>query len=132
MDSGDGCRARAPGRPARLLRGTPGPPRGRGAGLDHDARRDMGGRALRPVARLLLLLANYGKDGSPLIVPVTVNQETLAAMIGTTRSRVSHFMNKFRRAGFIDYNGTIDVHQSLLTSVLQDAPAIREDEDEPI
>jgi CRP/FNR family cyclic AMP-dependent transcriptional regulator len=82
------------------------------------------------LARLLLLLANYGKDGSPLIVPVTVNQETLAAMIGTTRSRVSHFMNKFRRAGFIDYNGTIDVHQSLLNSVLHDAPAIREVEDE--
>ena len=82
------------------------------------------------LARLLLLLANYGKEGSPPIVPVTVSQETLAAMIGTTRSRVSHFMNKFRRAGFIDYNGTIDVHQSLLTSVLHDAPAIREDEDE--
>jgi CRP-like cAMP-binding protein len=83
------------------------------------------------LARLLLLLANYGKDGSPPIVPVTVSQETLAAMIGTTRSRVSHFMNKFRKAGLIDYNGRIDVHQSLLTSVLHDAPAIREDEDEP-
>ena len=82
------------------------------------------------LARLLLLLANYGKEGSPPIVPVTVSQETLAAMIGTTRSRVSHFMNKFRRAGFIAYNGTIDVHQSLLTSVLHDAPAIREVEDE--
>ena len=82
------------------------------------------------LARLLLLLANYGKDGSPLIVPVTVNQETLAAMIGTTRSRVSHFMNKFRKAGLIDYNGTIVVHQSLLNSVLHDAPGIREVEDE--
>ena len=80
------------------------------------------------LARLLLLLANYGKDGSPRIVPVTVNQETLAAMIGTTRSRVSYFMNKFRRAGFIDYNGTIDVHQSLLNSLLHDTLTIREDE----
>jgi CRP/FNR family cyclic AMP-dependent transcriptional regulator len=80
------------------------------------------------LARLLLLLANYGKDGSPPIAPVTVNQETLAAMIGTTRSRVSHFMNKFRKSGFIDYNGKIEVHQSLLNSLLHDKPRIREDE----
>ena len=82
------------------------------------------------LARLLLLLANYGKEGTPPIAPVTVSQETLAAMIGTTRSRVSHFMNKFRKAGLIDYNGTIVVHQSLLNSVLHDAPSIRELEDE--
>ncbi len=80
------------------------------------------------LARLLLLLANYGKEGSPPIAPVTVSQETLAAMIGTTRSRVSHFMNKFRKSGFIDYNGKIDVHQSLLNSLLHDKPRIREDE----
>jgi CRP/FNR family cyclic AMP-dependent transcriptional regulator len=80
------------------------------------------------LARLLLLLANYGKEGSPPIAPVTVSQETLAAMIGTTRSRVSHFMNKFRKSGFIDYNGKIDVHQSLLNSLLIDKPHIREDE----
>jgi CRP/FNR family transcriptional regulator, cyclic AMP receptor protein len=80
------------------------------------------------LARLLLLLANYGKEGSPPIAPVTVSQETLAAMIGTTRSRVSHFMNKFRRSGFIDYNGKIEVHQSLLNSLLHDKPRIREDE----
>jgi CRP/FNR family cyclic AMP-dependent transcriptional regulator len=80
------------------------------------------------LARLLLLLANYGKEGSPPIAPVTVNQATLAAMIGTTRSRVSHFMNKFRKSGFIDYNGKIEVHQSLLNSLLQDKPRIREDE----
>jgi CRP/FNR family cyclic AMP-dependent transcriptional regulator len=79
-------------------------------------------------ARLLLLLANYGKEGSPPIAPVTVSQETLAAMIGTTRSRVSHFMNTFRKSGFIDYNGKIEVHQSLLNSVLHDKPQIREDE----
>jgi CRP/FNR family transcriptional regulator, cyclic AMP receptor protein len=80
------------------------------------------------LARLLLLLANYGKEGSPPIAPVTLNQEELAEMIGTTRSRVSFFMNKFRRLGWIDYNGTIHVHQSLLSAVLHDKPAIREDE----
>jgi CRP/FNR family transcriptional regulator, cyclic AMP receptor protein len=80
------------------------------------------------LARLLLLLANYGKEGSPPIVPVTVSQETLAAMIGTTRSRVSYFMNKFRKSGFIDYNGQIEVHQSLLNSLLHEHPEIRKDE----
>ena len=80
------------------------------------------------LARLLLLLANYGKEGNPPIVAVTLSQETLAEMVGTTRSRVSFFMNKFRRLGLIDYNGKIDVHQSLLNSVLHDKPEIREDE----
>ncbi len=80
------------------------------------------------LARLLLLLANYGKEGSPPIVPVTLSQEALAEMIGTTRSRVSFFMNKFRKLGLIDYNGTIHVHQSLLNSVLHDKPEIREEE----
>jgi CRP/FNR family transcriptional regulator, cyclic AMP receptor protein len=80
------------------------------------------------LARLLLLLANYGKEGSPPIAPVTVSQETLAAMIGTTRSRVSHFMNKFRKSGFIAYHGKIEVHQSLLNSLLNEKPHIREDE----
>jgi CRP/FNR family cyclic AMP-dependent transcriptional regulator len=80
------------------------------------------------LARLLLLLANYGKEGSPPIAPVTVSQTTLAAMIGTTRSRVSHFMNKFRKSGFIDYNGKIEVHQSLLNSLLNDKLLLREDE----
>jgi CRP/FNR family cyclic AMP-dependent transcriptional regulator len=80
------------------------------------------------LARLLLLLANYGKEGNPPIVPVILNQETLAEMIGTTRSRVSFFMNKFRKLGFIDYNGKIDVHQSLLHSILHDKPEIRQDE----
>lgn len=80
------------------------------------------------LARLLLLLANYGKKGNPPIVPVTLNQEALADMIGTTRSRVSFFMNKFRRLGFIDYNGKIEVYQSLLDSVLHDGPEIKTDE----
>ena len=82
------------------------------------------------LARLLLLLANYGKPGNPPIVPVTVTQETLAEMVGTTRSRVSFFMNRFRKLGLIDYNGTIHVHQSLLNSVLHDKPKIREEEEE--
>ncbi len=82
------------------------------------------------LARLLLLLANYGKEGNPPIVPVTLSQETLAEMIGTTRSRVSFFMNNFRKLGFVDYNGNgkIDVHQSLLNSILHDKPEIRDDE----
>jgi CRP/FNR family cyclic AMP-dependent transcriptional regulator len=82
----------------------------------------------RRLARLLLLLANYGKEGGPPIVPVILSQETLADMIGTTRSRVSFFMNKFRKLGLIDYNGKIDVHQSLLNAVLHDKPSIRADE----
>jgi CRP/FNR family transcriptional regulator, cyclic AMP receptor protein len=80
------------------------------------------------LARLLLLLANYGKEGDQSIVPVSLSQETLAEMIGTTRSRVSFFMNKFRKLGFIDYNGTIDVHRTLLNSILHDKPEIRQDE----
>jgi CRP/FNR family cyclic AMP-dependent transcriptional regulator len=75
-----------------------------------------------------LLLANYGKEGSPPIAPVSLSQEALAEMIGTTRSRVSFFMNKFRRLGWIDYNGQIHVHLSLLNAVLHDKPEIREDE----
>ena len=72
------------------------------------------------LARLLLLLANFGKEGKiePLIPPIS--QEMLAEMIGTTRSRVSSFMNKFRRLGLIDYNGRIQVHMSLLNVVLND------------
>jgi CRP-like cAMP-binding protein len=67
------------------------------------------------LARVLLLLANYGKDGKTEPIVPKLSQETLAEMIGTTRSRVSHFMNKFRRLGFIEYNGGIEVHNSLLT-----------------
>jgi CRP/FNR family cyclic AMP-dependent transcriptional regulator len=72
------------------------------------------------LARALLLLANFGKDGRPEPIIAKVSQETLAEMIGTTRSRVSHFMNKFRQLGFIDYNGRIEVHSSLLSIVLAD------------
>jgi CRP/FNR family transcriptional regulator, cyclic AMP receptor protein len=76
------------------------------------------------LARALLLLANFGKDGKPEPIIAKVSQETLAEMIGTTRSRVSHFMNKFRQLGFIDYNGTMEVHSSLLSVVLHDHPQI--------
>ena len=75
-------------------------------------------------ARALLLLANFGKDGRPEPVIAKVSQETLAELIGTTRSRVSHFMNKFRNLGFIDYNGHLEVHTSLLNVVLHDEPQI--------
>jgi CRP/FNR family transcriptional regulator, cyclic AMP receptor protein len=72
------------------------------------------------LARLLLLLANIGKEGQADRVIAKVSQEMLAEMIGTTRPRVSHFMNKFRRLGFIKYNGTLEVHSSLLNVVLHD------------
>jgi CRP/FNR family cyclic AMP-dependent transcriptional regulator len=72
------------------------------------------------LGRLLLLLANFGKEGKQQLVIPKMSQETLAEMIGTTRSRVSFFMNKFRKLGFIDYNGELEVHSSLLSVVLHD------------
>lgn len=78
------------------------------------------------LARVLLLLANFGKEGKPEPVIAKISQETLAEMIGTTRSRVSFFMNKFRKLGFIDYNGGIEVHSSLLNVVLHDPPQIKD------
>jgi CRP-like cAMP-binding protein len=77
------------------------------------------------LARVLLLLANFGKEGRPEPILAKISQETLAEMIGTTRSRVSHFMNKFRELGLIDYNGHIEVHSALLNVVLHEKPAIR-------
>ena len=86
------------------------------------------------LARMLLLLANFGKEGRPEPIIAKISQETLAEMIGTTRSRVSFFMNKFRKLGFIDYNGGqkvdgnhsagIEVHSSLLNVVLHEQPQI--------
>jgi CRP-like cAMP-binding protein len=78
----------------------------------------------RRLARLLLLLANFGKQGSPQPINPNIGQETLAEMVGTTRSRVSFFMNKFRKLGLISYNGKIEVHSSLLSAVLHDKPQI--------
>jgi CRP/FNR family cyclic AMP-dependent transcriptional regulator len=77
------------------------------------------------LARTLLLLANFGKDSRPEPIIAKVSQETLAEMIGTTRSRVSFFMNKFRKLGLIDYNGSIEIHSSLLNVVLRDQPQLR-------
>jgi CRP-like cAMP-binding protein len=74
------------------------------------------------LARLLLLLANFGQEGRPQAIATPISQETLADMIGTTRARVSFFMNRFRRLGFIDYNGKLEVHSSLLSVVLLDEP----------
>jgi CRP/FNR family cyclic AMP-dependent transcriptional regulator len=78
------------------------------------------------LARALLLLANFGKEGRPEPVIANVSQATLAEMIGTTRPRVTHFMNKFRQLGFIEYNGVLKVHSSLLSVVLHDEPRIQE------
>jgi CRP/FNR family transcriptional regulator, cyclic AMP receptor protein len=82
----------------------------------------------RRLARLLLLLAQFGKEGGPQPISPNISQETLADMIGTTRSRVSFFMNKFRKLGLIDYNGHIEVHNSLLSAVLHDKPQQKLDE----
>ena len=79
----------------------------------------------RRLARLLLLLANYGSEGKPEPIIAKISQETLAEMIGTTRSRVSFFMNRFRKLGFISYNGHIEVHKSLLNLVLHEQPHIK-------
>jgi len=81
------------------------------------------------LARALLLMANFGKAGRPEPVIAKVTQETLAEIIGTTRSRVSFFMNRFRKLGFVSYNGTIEVHSSLLSVVLNDVPHIRREDD---
>jgi CRP/FNR family cyclic AMP-dependent transcriptional regulator len=78
------------------------------------------------LARVLLLLANFGKESKPEPMIAKISQETLAEMVGTTRSRVSFFMNKFRKLGFIRYNGGIEIHRSLLNVVLYDKPQIKE------
>ena len=82
----------------------------------------------RRLARMLLLLAHFGKEGTSQPITPNISQETLADMIGTTRSRVSQFMNKFRKLGLISYNGHIEVNSSLLDAVLHDKPELKEDE----
>lgn len=72
------------------------------------------------LARALLLLANFGKEGGPQPITMKISQETLAEIVGTTRPRISQFMNKFRRLGFIDYNGHLEVHSSLLSILLRE------------
>jgi CRP/FNR family transcriptional regulator, cyclic AMP receptor protein len=81
----------------------------------------------RHLARVLSLLANFGKEGSPQPISPNISQETLAEIFGTTRSRVSYFMNKFRKLGFVDYNGHIEVHNSLLSAVLHEKPQLQQD-----
>jgi CRP-like cAMP-binding protein len=77
------------------------------------------------LARVLLLLANFGKEGGPEPIVGKFSQEILAEMVGTTRSRVSHFMNKFRKLGYIEYNGKLEIRNSLLNVVLYDKPQIK-------
>jgi CRP-like cAMP-binding protein len=72
------------------------------------------------LARVLLLLAHFGKDGKSVPIILKISQDVLAEMIGTTRSRINFFMNKFRKLGFVDYNGGVHVHSSLLNIVLHD------------
>src|SRR5580700_2761727 len=103
---------------------------GRNSRIEEDLIDQLFNSSEKRLARLLLLLANFGKDGTPQPITAQVSQETLAEMIGTTRSRVSFFMNKFRKLGFITYNGKIEVHSSLLSVVLSDHAPIRNKSDE--
>jgi CRP/FNR family transcriptional regulator, cyclic AMP receptor protein len=77
------------------------------------------------LARILLLMARFGKEGKPEKVIPKISQETLAEMVGTTRSRISFFMNRFRKLGFIKYNGELEIHSTLLNVVLYDSPEYR-------
>ncbi len=93
---------------------------GRNIRIEEDLVDQLFNSSEKRLARTLLLLANFGKEGKPETVVPKVSQETLAEIVGTTRSRVSFFMNKFRRLGFIKYNDGLEVHSSLLTVVLHD------------
>lgn len=97
---------------------------GRAVRVESDLIDQLFNSSEKRLARLLLLLANFGKDSDPEPLIAKISQETLAQMIGTTRARVSFFMNKFRKLGFISYNGGIEVHSSLLNAVLHDQPHI--------
>jgi CRP/FNR family transcriptional regulator, cyclic AMP receptor protein len=99
---------------------------GRTARVEADLVDQLFNSSEKRLARLLLLLANFGTDSKPIPVIAKMSQETLAEMIGTTRSRVSFFMNKFRDLGLIDYNGEgIEIHSSLLNAVLHEKPEIK-------
>ena len=97
----------------------------RNARVEEDLVDQLFNSSEKRLARVLLLMANFGKEGSPQPVIAKISQETLAEMVGTTRSRVSTFMNKFRKLGFIQYNGDLEVHNSLLNVVLHDNPHLR-------
>jgi CRP/FNR family cyclic AMP-dependent transcriptional regulator len=94
----------------------------RSARMEEDLVDQLFNSTEKRLARVLLLLANFGKEGRPEPIIAKISQQTLAEMIGTTRSRVSHFMNKFRNLGFIEYNGRLEVHSSLLSVVLNEQP----------
>ncbi|MGX7871929.1 Crp/Fnr family transcriptional regulator [Mesorhizobium sp. ORM6] len=100
----------------------------RNARVEEDLVDQLFNSSERRLARLLLLMANFGKEEGPQRVIAKISQETLAEMVGTTRSRVSTFMNKFRKLGFIQYNGDLEVHNSLLNVVLHDNPQLRDED----
>ena len=97
----------------------------RNARVEEDLVDQLFNSSEKRLARVLLLMANFGKEGKPEPVVPKISQETLAEIVGTTRARVSTFMNKFRELGFISYNGHLEVHNSLLNVVLHDRPQIR-------
>ena len=92
----------------------------RNSRIEEDLADQLFNSSEKRLARTLLLLANFGKEGEPQPITTKISQETLAEIVGTTRPRVSSFMNKFRKLGFIDYNGYLKVHSSLLSVVLHD------------
>jgi CRP/FNR family transcriptional regulator, cyclic AMP receptor protein len=92
----------------------------RNARVEEDLVDQLFNSSEKRLARVLLLMANFGKEGRPEPVIAKMSQETLAEMVGTTRSRINIFMNKFRELGFVEYNGGITVHSSLLNIVLRD------------
>jgi CRP-like cAMP-binding protein len=101
----------------------------RNARVEEDLVDQLFNSSEKRLARVLLLMANFGKEGKPEPIIPKVSQETLAEIVGTTRARVSTFMNKFRDLGFISYNGHLEVHNSLLSVVLHDKPQIRRGDD---
>jgi CRP/FNR family transcriptional regulator, cyclic AMP receptor protein len=102
----------------------------RNARVEEDLVDQLFNSSEKRLARVLLLMANFGKEGKPEPVIPKLSQETLAEIIGTTRSRVSTFMNRFRELGFIHYNGDLEVHNSLLNVILHDKPQLRRGDDD--
>jgi CRP/FNR family transcriptional regulator, cyclic AMP receptor protein len=100
----------------------------RNARVEEDLVDQLFNSSEKRLARVLLLMANFGKEGRTEPVIGKISQETLAEIVGTTRSRVSVFMNKFRKLGFIEYNGVLEVHNSLLNVVLHDNPQLRRED----
>jgi CRP/FNR family cyclic AMP-dependent transcriptional regulator len=97
----------------------------RNARIEEDLVDQLFNSSEKRLARLLLIMANFGKEGRPDPVIAKISQATLAEMVGTTRSRVNGFMNKFRKLGFINYNGDLEVHNSLLNVILHDTPQLK-------